>query len=308
MSAAPPRWASDRLRVLVGGVATVVVAGAAPTGAQAPTPLPTEITAIHFNAGQAVVPYYEGWIRNGDGTFDLVFGYFNRNYRQEFAIPVGPDNKVEPAGLTGGPPTYFLPRRQRFLFRVRVPADFGKKEVVWTLTANGRPERGYGTLQPAQEITERVVMTNGNFDPGHNDPNQAPTITIAPFGPVAANAPVTLTALVTDDGLPKLREAAAPPPARPGAANPFQAQIARSDAPRPRALNVTWLQYGGPAKVVFGHTEPILVRDGQAVTTARFPAPGSYTLIATATDPGRLGTKTTVVVTVPASPSSSGQP
>ena len=58
--------------------------------------LPTEITAIRFNSGQSVVPYFEGWIRNADGTFDMVFGYFNRNYQQEFAIPAGPDNNVEP--------------------------------------------------------------------------------------------------------------------------------------------------------------------------------------------------------------------
>ncbi len=293
---------SERIRVLLVLLAAVM-AGVPEAGAQSPpskpAPLPTEITAIRFNSGQAVVPYFEGWIRKPDGTFDMVFGYFNRNHQQELAIPAGPDNKVEPFGPNADQPTYFLPRRQRFIFRVRVPADFGKKEVVWTITANGRTERGYGNLLPQEEITERVVMTNGNFDPGLDDPNKAPTITIAPLDRVALNEPVTLTSIVTDDGLPKLRQAAPPPSARTGAANPFQAQIARSDGPRLRGLNVTWLQYGGPAKVVFGHTEPILVGEGKAVTTARFPTPGTYKLIATATDAGRLSTTTEIVVTVP---------
>src|SRR5262245_3297058 len=140
--------------------------------AQGETPqLPTEISGIRFNSGQSVVPYFEGWIRNPDGTFDMVFGYFNRNWQQELAIPAGPDNNVELGGSDSVQPTFFHTRRQRFAFRVRVPADFGKKEVVWTITANGRTEKGYGSLLPEQEITERVVMTNGGFDPGRTDQN-----------------------------------------------------------------------------------------------------------------------------------------
>ena len=80
-----------------------------PAGSYTPQGLPTEITQVRFNAGQAVVPYFEGWIKNPDGTFDMVFGYFNRNYQQEFAIPVGPENKVEPLTGDAGQPTYFLP-------------------------------------------------------------------------------------------------------------------------------------------------------------------------------------------------------
>lgn len=274
-----------------------------------PPQLPTEITALRFNAGQSVTPYFEGWIRNPDGTFDMVFGYFNRNYQQEFAIPAGTDNVVEPFGPDAGQPTYFLPRRQRFIFRVRVPADFGKKEVVWTITANGRSERGFGTLLPEQEITERVVLTNGNFDPGHDDPNKPPAISIAPLAALSPNQPITLTAMVTDDGLPKARQAAAAPPpsAPPASTNPFQAQVNSSGGGRPRGLTVTWVQYSGPAKVVFEHTGTIAVTGGQAVTTARFPVPGTYKLIATATDPGRLGTRREVIVTVPRATSTSGR-
>ena len=94
-------------------------------------------------------PYFEGWIKNPDGTFDMVFGYFNRNFVQEFAIPAGPDNSIEPFGPDGGQPTYFLPRRQRYMFRVKVPADFGKKELVWTITPTAGPSARYGNLMPA---------------------------------------------------------------------------------------------------------------------------------------------------------------
>src|SRR4030095_11805868 len=124
----------------------------------APPKLPTELSNIRFNSGQSVVPYFEGWIRNPDGTFDLVFGYFNRNWQQELAIPAGPDNTVELGGPDAGQPTYFLPRRQRFAYRVRVPKDFGKKELVWSITANGRTEHGYGSPLAAEEITARPVQ------------------------------------------------------------------------------------------------------------------------------------------------------
>src|SRR5215218_7382984 len=72
--------------------------------------LPTELPSTKFKTGQDVVPYFEGWIRNADGTFDLVFGYFNRNWDEELAIPAGPDNLVEPGSPDRGQPTYFLPR------------------------------------------------------------------------------------------------------------------------------------------------------------------------------------------------------
>ena len=178
------RWVSDAQTRSAWATSRWASAGAggaprAGTAASVPPQLPTEIThAVQRRSG--VAPYFEGWIKNPDGTFDMVFGYFNRNWVQEFAIPAGPDNKIEPLTGDAGQPTYFLPRRQRCAYRVRVPADFGKKEVVWTITANGRTEKGYGKLMPAQEITERVVMTNGNFNPGDDDPNKPPTLTIAP--------------------------------------------------------------------------------------------------------------------------------
>jgi hypothetical protein len=241
------------------------------------TKLPTELSNIRFNSGQSVVPYFEGWIRNTDGTFDLVFGYFNRNWQQELAIAVGPDNDVE----LGGQPTYFLPRRQRFIYRVRVPKDFGKKELVWTLTANGRTEKAYGNLLPQQEITDRVVMTNGGFDPGLNDPNKPPSVTIGPVESPIADRPVALVAFVSDDGLPKPRAAAARRPA----SSPFGAQVNSSTSSEaPAGLTLTWMQYGGPAKVIFEPTGPRLVANGQAVTTVKFTQPGTYELVALAND------------------------
>ena len=275
----------------------IVVGSALSLSAQVPTSIPQ----IRFNSGQNIAPYFEGWIKNPDGTFDLVFGYFNRNYQDELIIPTGPDNKMEPGPVDQGQPTYFMPRRQRWTFRVRVPADFGKKSITWTVTAHGKTDKAYGELIPVQEITERIVMTNGGLDPGEDDPNTPPTISIAPVTNAVAGVAVPLTASVMDDGLPKPRVPAAPRPAAPatttGQTN-FGAQVNSSaGGGRPRGLVVSWLEYRGPAKVKFENAGPIAVTNGQATMRATFTEPGTYRLIATASD-GSLAKKSDITVVV----------
>jgi len=44
---------------------------------------------LKFDRGQNVAPVFEGWERNPDGTFNMVFGYMNRNYREMPHVPVG---------------------------------------------------------------------------------------------------------------------------------------------------------------------------------------------------------------------------
>lgn len=260
--------------------------------AHAQTTLVTEIPQTRFSSGQDIVPTFEGWLRNPDGTFTMVFGYLNRNWKEELIIPPGPDNNVDPGGPDRGQPTYFLPRRQRFLFRVQVPADWGQKELIWTITAHGRTEKAYAHLLPAEEITERMIMTRGNLNPGEDDPNKPPSITIVPVSGASASGPVTLTAKVTDDGLPKPRN----PRARTGAAATAQSNSVAGE--RPVGLTVTWLEYRGPAKAVFDAAGPVPVTDGRAITAAHFSTPGTYVLRATAND-GALSTVAEVTVTVP---------
>jgi hypothetical protein len=112
------------------------------------------------NSGQDIAPDFEGWRDNPDGSHELMFGYFNRNQEQELDIPVGPDNNVEPGGPDQGQPTHFYPRRSRFQFRVHVPKDFGKGEVVWTLNVNGKKNTAYATLAPDYYADDIVVMND----------------------------------------------------------------------------------------------------------------------------------------------------
>ena len=97
------------------------------------SPLPLALSGIgaqeSFSTGQNIAPAYEGWEKNADGSFNLVFGYFNRNWEEEIEAPIGPGNTIEPGGPDRGQPTHFLPRRNRFVFRIRVAPDFGDQRA-----------------------------------------------------------------------------------------------------------------------------------------------------------------------------------
>ena len=103
---------------------------------------------LSYSSGLNVSPAYEGWERDPDGNRYFLFGYMNHNWEEEIAAPAGPDNAIEPGGPDRGQPTRFLPRRNRFIFRVPVPEGFGATdEMVWTLTTNGVTEKAYATLR-----------------------------------------------------------------------------------------------------------------------------------------------------------------
>ena len=269
--------------------------------------LPTQVSQTKFDSGQDVVPVYEGWIRNPDSSFDLVFGYFNRNYKEELAIPAGPGNLIEPGGPDRGQPTYFLPRRRARLFRVRVPQDWGQQVLTWTIAANGRTEKAYGDLLPVQEINERIIMSGGNTVAfGDEDPNKPPAIIVSPPPRASVSNPVTLTATVTDDGLPKPRT----PPVRaiaPARGRAIQGQTNSTAGVRSRGLTVTWFEYRGPARVTFEPAGSIPVTNGTATSSARFEAPGTYTLVATASD-GQLSQRTDVTISVAAATPGQAKP
>jgi hypothetical protein len=257
--------------------------------------LPTAIPQTKFASGQNVVPYFEGWIHNADGTFDLVFGYFNRNWEETVVIAPGPQNQVSPGAVDQEQPTVFLPRRQGWVYRVRVPRDFGKQVVTWTITANGKMEKAYGELMPVEEITERIVMTRGNLNPGEGDPNKPPVVTIDQVRDVTVAQPLTIVAGVTDDGLPKPR--AAIQRTNTADAARIQQQTNSSATGQRRGLTMSWMQLRGPAKAVLEGAGPASPTDGKASLVARFSQPGTYVLRAIAND-GALSTTTDVTIVV----------
>src|SRR5438552_5432561 len=140
---------------------------------------------IRYNSGQGVVPVYEGWERVPDGSFNMVFGYLNRNHVEHVRLPAGPQNNFEPGPADRGQPEYFYPRENHFLFRVSIPKDWDRrKELVWTLSANGKTEQARATLLDIWEIDRKVEVSNNGGGTAVSNAliisDQAPSITIAP--------------------------------------------------------------------------------------------------------------------------------
>jgi len=243
--------------------------------------------------GQNVVPVYEGWERHGDGTFTMVFGYFNRNLEEEPFVPVGPDNMFEPGDPDRGQPTHFYPRRQQFMFRVPVPKDWVARELVWTLVSNGRTEKAYGSLLPVWEIGQQVYEQNrgSTLLRRKEDPvNQGPSISLLSPAQATIALPeaLPLTVSVSDDGLPA-------PRARPTGvgvatvrarepAGPISQAVVRLD-PTWR-LGVVWVHHRGPGNVIFDPMRQEIAdqKGSRAITKASFSEPGTYVLRAYADD------------------------
>jgi hypothetical protein len=262
---------------------------------------------VRYASGQNIVPVFEGWERNADGSFNMVFGYMNRNYEEQLDIPVGADNTIEPGGPDRGQPTHFYRRRQQFVFKIKVPKDWGDKDLVWTLTSRGKTEKAYASLKPTGELGNLVYQENRG-GPGDlnfpEEPNLPPSIEMVGSAERTVTLPegLTLSLLVTDDGHPTAppRRANASTAAGgvalgPGRENPVTQAVVRND-PGVK-LGVTWVVYRGESDSVLFHPMHVAVVDGKAATTVSFQKPGAYRLRVYADD-GVLITPLDVNVTV----------
>ena len=231
----------------------------------------------------------------------MVYGYLNRNYQEEPHVPAGSSNFLEPGAADRGQPTHFYPRRQSFVFKVQVPADWGDKDLVWTVTHNGRTDKAYGSLWPVWEIDDSVIKANRGMGlSGTYVDNGPPTIQILSGETermVTLPDTVTLTVLASDDGIPGPDpEAAERRGGRRGRPGPNRQNIVNPRAAVADGIAVTWLHHRGPGVVEFQPIVPPII-NGKAVTTARFSEPGFYVLRAVADDTV-LTTTADVTVTV----------
>ena len=234
---------------LVGAsVVLLLTAGSLARGQSRDAPIP-------HDTGQSVTPSFEGWYPNPDGTFSLSFGYLNRNFEDPQDLPIGADNRFTPGPDDRGQPTHFLPRRQTGVFTVVVPADFGDRQLTWTLTRAGQTIAIPGHLRPEWEIDALHERTSGNTPPRLKFESDDET-GAGPRGPstTIAATPTTLSVWASDDGIQKRAST------------------------RPAALGLVWSKYRGPGAVSFSEPRPTPDGTGQAVTEATFALPGDYVL------------------------------
>jgi hypothetical protein len=228
------------------------------------------------DSGQSVTAAYEGWFANPDGTINVLFGYFNRNVKQELEIPAGDGNKIEPGGPDQGQPTHFLPRRNWGVFTVTVPKDFGRKKLVWTLIANGATTSIPANLDPLWEIEPFKDATN-NTPPFIGFDEKGPFVQ-GPRGhsksiSAGVGTATPITVWIADD------------------AN----VIAGAVRPKTPAVTLAWSKFRGPGQVKFANDRPTIESadvtltpkpafSGKATTTATFSEPGEYILRVVAND------------------------
>lgn len=283
--------------------------------------------------GLSVAPAYEGWRPNPDGTFEIIFGYMNSNWEEEFDVPVGANNKFSPGDADRGQPVHFYPRRNRYVFRVRVPKDFGKKELVWTLVTNEKTLTAYGSLTPDYLLND-ISMESDNGSLGGGATITTPEIrqntppSVEPVGDsvrtVKVGEPLTLVARASDDGLPPIRERGN---RLIGSRTVEELGITDLRMVAPRQITqssasgglwVSLIKYRGPGNVKISPDQvktwedtrpsanspwaprwpiPATPADGKWEVTATFDAPGEYVVRWHASD-GGLYTDTDVKVTV----------
>jgi hypothetical protein len=237
----------SRAVTLAAAVAGLVVADTAL--AQSPlSDTPLNQSALRPR-GQNVIPVYDGWFENPDGSFTFCFGYFNLNTEEAVEVPLGPGNRLEPSVYDGAQPTHFDPvpdpeltspyRHHWCVFTVTVPLDFGRGDVVWTLASQGDTlsvpaAPGRYAVAPYVRLDE-----NGARAQGRRGVRSGPRR-------VSVGEPLTLTAWIEHE--------------EPG-------------------TWVGWTKHQGPGPVTFGESELRLDAASGAVTsTATFERAGRYLL------------------------------
>jgi hypothetical protein len=295
-----PRRRTAAARLTLAALAILLIGQWTGTGAQ-----------LSYSKGQNVSPAFDGWEQLADGSRYFLFGYMNRNWEEELDVPVGPDNNIGPGGPDQGQPTHFLPRRNAFVFRVRVPENFGPKdELIWTLTTRRNTERAYATLNPDYFVDDLVRAMELGAVVGGNalDPeiyrNKPPSVRVdgERTRTVRVDQPLTLVAWASDDGIPKRRGARQiPGPGRaPKYTPPNQGVLTNLTG-----LRLSWFAYRGAGKVAFNPEQvkvwqdtrpdanspwapywvpPPSPPDGKWVVEASFGEPGTYVLRCLASD------------------------
>ncbi|MBL6752882.1 MAG: hypothetical protein ISQ56_05130 [Pseudomonadales bacterium] len=265
-----------------------------------------------YQTGQHVEPAYEGWRPNPDGTFSFMFGYMNENWLEEPDVPVGENNFFAPGDADRGQPTRFLPRRNRFNFEVVVPADWGDRELVWTLRVNGVERKAYATLKTDYQVDNIVIASEtGSLGAGTSSPesraNVKPDIEVIgdKIRTARVGEPLVLRTQVLDDGIPKAsRESRI---SEDEAMRRMMRPPTRITVGKVNGLFLSWNVYRGEGHVEFDPPlpkpwedtrtsanspwgalwlPPELPEDGIIEVTATFDKPGTYVLWARADDGG----------------------
>lgn len=263
------RWAGGTVSLCLSAFALAATGARLAAQIQEPAHGIKPSDGMRHASGELVAPVYEGWYRDHAGTLMLSFGYFNRNFKQELDVPVGPDNKIDPGPPDQGQPTHFIPRRQWAAFAVPVSKEAErrlmaeKKAVTWTLRANAQAVTIPANLGPAYKIDALKEPTVGNTPPVLRFEG-APASGAGPRGAetsikAVTGTPVTVRFSVADDKR----------------VLPLKKFI---------GVTLTWARYRGAGAVLFADATKSVDGGGEAAVTVTFAEPGDYVLRVEASD------------------------
>ncbi len=201
-------------KTLAAGAAALALSLTASSSfAQLPEHLRDYPLSTRSSQGESVAPFFNGWIKNDDGSVTMVFGFANQNREAVVDVPLGANNFIEPAEFDGAQPTHFpiydrggfRGISERGAFAVTVPADQAGIEVVWTLTSNGETWSVPGRATSAAYEMSREPRALGSltpairFDLDGAESNDQEGIYAAPLS-AKVGEPLTLSAYVKDRG------------------------------------------------------------------------------------------------------------
>jgi hypothetical protein len=224
----------------------------------------TPFDLVHVRpTGQPLIPVFEGWYPNPDGTVSVSFGYFNMNSEEAPNIALGEDNFIEPGEFDGTQPTHFLAaptdrgrrKRHESVFTVTVPGD-RIEPVVWTIRHRGQTYSAPGLPNSVEyQIHDRESSTSAPV---------APTVRFA-SGPVlrGRGGEFVEASLEAEVGVPIS----------------LAAEVELHGRP---STQVTWYPHQGPGEVTFDAPQTELTSEGQVTTMATFNRPGEYVVRITA--------------------------
>ena len=211
--------------------------------------------------GQAVIPLYDGWYPNEDGSKTICFGYFNMNSEQALDVPLGEDNYLETdyPGLdlsNANLPTHFdpLPPGYRHVFcgfTLIVPADFNSSHrITWHLSSNRYELNVPGKVIPPYVLDEPQSLGRGDL---------APLVKLDRSAEGMRGRTGIHASEIIDTSV--------------GEAVSLRAWIEHPD----EVVWVGWSHHSGPGNVAFDNKEyEIQTSDGLASVEARFTKPGDY--------------------------------
>jgi len=224
-------------------------------------------------AGIPVIPFMEGWYANEDGSVTVSFGYHNRN-TEDVIVPLGENNRIEPAQLDGMQPDIYFSGRHPGVFAVTMPASMKDGSVWWHIKTGSLEElkvpgeRGSNAYEldrnsrPQGSVQPFIWFENENRGSGPEGVVAANTIT------TAVGASLTLE-VETED--PSVRDPS----------NPLFA--------KPLDTRVIWYKHQGPGEVNFTeHASTPFITTPARSTRGMIPAAPSRVAIPAGKGPAKV--------------------